>query len=200
VVSIDAPVLILDKTYSPVKIGKTKDAICALFSGKAQVIDQNYNLYDFYKWCEFTKTNRNNPTISDKYGNIINSPSFSLFVPHTIYVSVLCKNPILRGKRKHFKYTRKGVFKRDNLKCQYCGKFGTKSNMTLDHVIPRSRGGKNTYENVVTCCMPCNAKKGNFLVSELGWELLNSPKQPSWVSYIGANWPDVYKQEWEKFL
>ena len=54
-VSIDAPVLILDKTYSPVKIGKTKDAICALFSGKAQVIDQNYNLYDFTSGANLPK-------------------------------------------------------------------------------------------------------------------------------------------------
>lgn len=195
-----APVLILDKTYAPVKVGKTKDAICALFSGKAQVIDQDYNLYDFYEWCEFTKQNKSNENILKRYSKTINSPKFSLFVPHTIYVPIVCKNPILRGRKKHFKYTRKGVFKRDNLKCQYCGELGTKNSMTLDHVIPRSRGGGNSYENVVTCCMPCNAKKGNFLVSELGWKLLSSPKQPSWVSYIGANWPDVYRQEWEKFL
>ncbi len=195
-----APVLILDKTYAPVKVGKTKDAICALFSGKAQVIDQDYNLYDFYEWCEFTKQNKSNENILKRYSKTINSPKFSLFVPHTIYVPIVCKNPILRGRKKHFKYTRKGVFKRDNLKCQYCGKLGTKNSMTLDHVIPRSRGGGNSYENVVTCCMPCNAKKGNFLVSELGWKLLSSPKQPSWVAYIGANWPDVYRQEWEKFL
>lgn len=196
----NAPVLILDKTYAPVKVGKTKDAICALFSGKAQVIDQDYNLYDFYEWCEFTKQNKSNENILKRYSKTINSPKFSLFVPHTIYVPIVCKNPILRGRKKHFKYTRKGVFKRDNLKCQYCGELGTKNSMTLDHVIPRSRGGGNSYENVVTCCMPCNAKKGNFLVSELGWKLLSSPKQPSWVSYIGANWPDVYRQEWEKFL
>ena len=196
----NAPVLILDKTYAPVKVGKTKDAICALFSGKAQVIDQDYNLYDFYEWCEFTKQNKSNENILKRYSKTINSPKFSLFVPHTIYVPIVCKNPILRGRKKHFKYTRKGVFKRDNLKCQYCGKPGTKNSMTLDHVIPRSRGGGNSYENVVTCCMPCNAKKGNFLVSELGWKLLSNPKQPSWVAYIGANWPDVYRQEWEKFL
>jgi len=200
VVTTSAPVLILDKTYAPVKVGKTKDAICALFSGKAQVIDQDYNLYDFYEWCEFTKQNKSNESILKRYNKTINSPKFSLFVPHTIYVPIVCKNPILRGRKKHFKYTRKGVFKRDNLKCQYCGKPGTKNNMTLDHVIPRSRGGGNSSENVVTCCMPCNAKKGNFLVSELGWKLLSSPKQPSWVAYIGANWPDVYRQEWEKFL
>jgi len=200
VVITSAPVLILDKTYAPVKVGKTKDAICALFSGKAQVIDQDYNLYDFYEWCEFTKQNKSNENILKRYSKTINSPKFSLFVPHTIYVPIVCKNPILRGRKKHFKYTRKGVFKRDNLKCQYCGKLGTKNSMTLDHVIPRSRGGGNSYENVVTCCMPCNAKKGNFLVSELGWKLLSSPKQPSWVAYIGANWPDVYRQEWEKFL
>ena len=120
-----APVLILDKTYAPVKVGKTKDAICALFSGKAQVIDQDYNLYDFYEWCEFTKQNKNNENILKRYSKTINSPKFSLFVPHTIYVYCM-QESYLKGKKKTLQIHKERRIKRDNLKCQYCGKLGTK--------------------------------------------------------------------------
>jgi hypothetical protein len=63
--------------------------------------------------------------------------------------------------------TRKNIFNRDKKMCLYCGTVFSERNLTLDHIIPRSRGGKNTWENLATCCMPCNKKKGDKMLYEL---------------------------------
>jgi hypothetical protein len=71
--------------------------------------------------------------------------------------------------------TRKQVFKRDNHECQYCG---AKEDLTLDHVIPQSKGGEDTWENLVTCCISCNSKKGNKLLHETNMVLRSTPAKP----------------------
>jgi len=71
--------------------------------------------------------------------------------------------------------TRNMIYKRDDYECQYCG---TKHNLTIDHVIPRSKGGGGTWDNLVACCTTCNVKKGNKSLKELGWKLKKKPKAP----------------------
>ena len=70
---------------------------------------------------------------------------------------------------------RKMIYKRDNYKCQYCGSF---KDLTIDHVIPKSKGGTNKWDNLVTCCRKCNLKKGDKLLSETNMVLSAKPKAP----------------------
>jgi len=72
--------------------------------------------------------------------------------------------------------TRNLIYKRDDHECQYCG---AKHNLTIDHVIPRSKGGKDTWENLVVCCTPCNLRKGNKLLKETDMRLKRIPQAPS---------------------
>jgi len=76
---------------------------------------------------------------------------------------------------------RKRIFKRDNHECCYCG---SKKHLTLDHVVPRSRGGKNSWTNLVTCCSPCNIKKGNKTPDEALMKLHTKPYEPTIFSSI----------------
>jgi len=78
-------------------------------------------------------------------------------------------------------FTRKNIFLRDNYTCQYCGKTG---NLTIDHVIPKSKGGEDTWENVVACCMRCNNKKSDRLPEEEGMKLLGMPYRPPSSLYL----------------
>ena len=71
------------------------------------------------------------------------------------------------------KPNRKNIFERDKAKCQYCSKDLSFSHSTVDHIVPRSRGGKNTWSNLVLCCAPCNSKKGNKTPVEAGMTLLS---------------------------
>ncbi|KAI8465124.1 MAG: hypothetical protein J3K34DRAFT_461561 [Monoraphidium minutum] len=72
--------------------------------------------------------------------------------------------------------TRRNILSRDKHACQYCG---SRSNLTLDHVLPVCRGGRNTWENLVTCCMHCNQRKGGSLLRDLGWRLKVPPREPT---------------------
>ena len=87
----------------------------------------------------------------------------------------------IRFRPKTIKVNRKRIFKRDGYSCQYCG---SKRNLTIDHVIPRSRGGTNTWKNMVTCCFRCNSTKGNKTPSEANMKLSTQPYEPSIFTHI----------------
>ena len=80
------------------------------------------------------------------------------------------------------KISRRALFARDGWRCVYCGTTGGR--LTLDHVIPRSRGGESIWENVVTSCAPCNLRKGNRLLHEIHMELPHAPRVPAPVLFI----------------
>jgi 5-methylcytosine-specific restriction endonuclease McrA len=79
-------------------------------------------------------------------------------------------------------FSRKNIYLRDNYTCQYCGKRG--GNLTIDHIIPKSRGGEDTWENMVVCCARCNHKKGNRTLEEAGMKLIGMPYRPPSTLYL----------------
>ena len=91
------------------------------------------------------------------------------------------------------KLNRKRLYRRDDNQCVYCG---SKKSLTIDHVLPKSRGGKNTWGNLVTCCNPCNIKKGNRTPEESGMKLRKKPYEPSIFSFVLSS--DV-EELWEDF-
>ena len=92
--------------------------------------------------------------------------------------------------------TRQNVFKRDNFTCQYCG---TNKDLTLDHVIPRSKGGKSAWNNLVTACKKCNAKKGNNTPERVGMKIKIAPFKPSYVLFL-RDLSGFACEEWKPFL
>jgi 5-methylcytosine-specific restriction endonuclease McrA len=95
------------------------------------------------------------------------------------------------------KISRRALFARDGWRCVYCG--STAGRLTLDHVVPRSRGGDSTWENVVTSCAPCNLRKGNRLPHEVHMELSRLPRPPAAVLFIRLATPTI-PQRWEQYL
>ena len=95
------------------------------------------------------------------------------------------------------KISRRALFARDGWRCVYCGT--SSGRLTLDHVIPRSKGGESIWENVVTACAPCNLRKGNRLPHEVQMELHNPPKPPAPVLFIRLAAPKIPKR-WERYL
>lgn len=92
--------------------------------------------------------------------------------------------------------TRYNVFKRDGNACQYCG--STKE-LTLDHVIPKSKGGKSTWTNLVTACKKCNAKKGDFKLEKTDMKLKSKPVKPSYTMFLRSNSGNC-QEEWLPYL
>lgn len=94
-------------------------------------------------------------------------------------------------KMKKIRVNRQRLYKRDNNECAYCG---SKKELTIDHILPKSRGGKNSWSNLITCCLPCNLKKGDKTPEEAKMPLLFTPKIPSFLSNDSS-----IKKIWEDF-
>ena len=92
--------------------------------------------------------------------------------------------------------TRRGVFNRDNHTCQYCGRTLHSAELTLDHVLPRSRGGKTAWENVVAACKPCNHRKNDRMPAEAHMRLLRTPFRPRYLALVVLDVPSA----WHKYL
>jgi len=136
----------------------------------------------YLRKAELVKANSNHKlhTINDTY-------SMPAVIKLSRYVNVPYKGVVL---------SRDNVFKRDGFKCQYCG---DKKELTLDHLIPKAKGGKTSWNNLVTACKTCNSKKGNYTLEEAGLQLTFRPFRPSYIMYLKDLSGNNY-DEWKPFL
>ena len=132
--------------------------------------------------------------ILEQYDRSVRSPSFEIKLP-----SVVSLKTYVRPARNPA-FTRFNVFLRDRFQCQYCG---ADEDLTFDHVIPRSRGGKTTWDNVVTACAPCNLLKGGRLAHQCGMNPRHRPHRPS-VNELRNNGrlfpPNYLHDSWADYL
>ena len=113
--------------------------------------------------------------VIEEYDREVHSVSFAIKLPAVVRLLRWVK-----WREKPVKFSRRNIYVRDHGKCQYCGKALSHQEITYDHVIPKSQGGKTSWENVVTCCLKCNGKKGGRTPQQAGMALLNVPKRPKW--------------------
>ncbi len=128
---------------------------------------------------------------SDK---ILRSPSQIFPVPSVVRLKKFVRRPF----RYRVSFNRKNVFRRDNHACQYCSKYSNE--LTLDHVLPRSRGGKTRWENVVACCQKCNARKRDRTPEEAGMNLIRKPFAPRFMFSSAYGILPTIDPIWEKYL
>jgi 5-methylcytosine-specific restriction endonuclease McrA len=102
-------------------------------------------------------------------------------------------------RRWHLPVSRRGVLARDGYTCQYCGAQPGKGALTIDHVVPRSRGGTKSWENLVTACGPCNRRKGNREPREAGMKLLSRPRRPRYFALALVE-TSTRNSVWDKYL
>ncbi len=126
-------------------------------------------------------------------GAELHSATHSMTRPMVIRLVTYIRVPRDTHRRK---ITRRAVFARDNWTCQYCGSRG---NLTVDHVIPRSKGGGSTWDNIVASCAPCNRRKGNALPRQAGMELAHPPRTPSPNVFIHVASPTI-PTAWLQYL
>lgn len=187
-------VLVLNKHLLAIQVTDTQSAVCALVSGRARVIDETYTTYDLSAWIEKTKQLRREGT--KLYHKLLRSPSIAIYAPQVIIIpDCLFNNTMLKSVR----YSRQNIYKRDSYRCAYCkDRFDHKS-LTIDHIVPRSRGGQTSWTNIVACCRSCNAKKKDHTPEELGWTR-PFPKEPAWTTHIGLPFDKVKRSYWSNFL
>jgi 5-methylcytosine-specific restriction endonuclease McrA len=140
---------------------------------------------------------------SQKAETIEDSPFFIQGVQRTFHLpSILRLVKRVRPRRDApVRFSRRNVYLRDKYKCQYCGLLVDPKEITCDHVIPRSRGGKTTWENVVAACHDCNVKKGSRLPEEMGMRLAKPPvKLMTLPTLSGLRQPQQIPESWRIYL
>jgi 5-methylcytosine-specific restriction endonuclease McrA len=135
--------------------------------------------------------------IVSEYDRMVRSPNFEMRLPSVISL----RDYVPTARRPAF--TRFNVFLRDRFACQYCNRPFPTQELTFDHVIPRSRGGRTNWHNVVTACGPCNLIKGNRLPNQTGLMPIQQPYQPTTyqLQENGRKFPPNFlHQSWRDFL
>lgn len=173
--------LTLNANWQPVGQKLVKDALCDLFGGDSyDALDIEYDIdengdYDFnsplymnpVKWDDWVKL-----PVRD-FDFTVSSTKMTIRVPTILIAKNYAKMPIKKPR-----LSKNGIYKRDNGVCQYTGRRVDRRNGNIDHVVPRSRGGRDTWDNMVFCSKNINDKKQNKLPKEAGLKLIRDPKEP----------------------
>ena len=163
---IEGSVLVLNRHYQPVHVTSAKRAFTLLYAGVARVIAPDYSTFDFESWAALGVTSGQ---------DAVQTIGRMIAIPRVIILQVYDRLP-----KQKIRFSRHNIYTRDDNTCQYCARLFPRTELNLDHVIPRARGGRTTWENVVCCCVPCNLRKGCRLPEEAGMRLLKTPARPRW--------------------
>ena len=194
---LNSSVLVLNKFFAAVHVTSARRALTLLYKDCAEVVSVNdgqFERYNFETWKEVSKYKEMFDDAEDG-GEYVRTVSFDIRVPRVIRLLFYDKFP-----SKPVKLNRRNVYARDGSRCQYCGGKYSTSELSIDHVVPRSRGGLTTWENVVCACTDCNAKKGGRLPSQAGLRLRRKPKAPRRSPLIRLRLNPGKYGSWKQFL
>jgi 5-methylcytosine-specific restriction endonuclease McrA len=185
---INSQVLVLNRSWVAVNVASIRRAVSLLYQDLARAVDpKDYTLYDFENWCELSAARDE--------GHFIHTPTMRVRVPEIIVL-----NAFNGFFHKDVRFSRRSIFERDKNTCQYCGRRLAKSELTIDHVVPRSRGGRDSWDNLVLACVQCNVRKGDRTPVEASLPLIRRPVKPSWLPALGARLPAGNASTWQRFL
>jgi len=193
--ALGCSVLVLNKHYMAVRIVGAKRAFSLLFRQLAEVVcseEGNFYNYNFQSWCEVSQFKRNFEPDGQDWISTVN---FYIAVPRIIRLLFYDRLP-----RNDVKFNRRNIFARDRNHCQYCGKKYPTTELSLDHVIPKSCGGKSTWQNVVCACTNCNVKKGGRMPKQANMSLVRKPVKPKRNPLIHIHLGHERYRSWKQFL
>lgn len=172
---LDSSVLVLNRLWQPVHVCGARRALGLLFIDHAHVVDTDegsgYSLHDLGSWLDHSRSHGGR--------DVVHTVSAKVRIPAVIVLREYDRLPL-----REIRFSRQSVFERDRFTCQYCGNRFETRDLNLDHVIPRDKGGKTTWENVVCSCIRCNTRKANKLPAQAGMFPLNEPKRPRWRPFF----------------
>jgi 5-methylcytosine-specific restriction endonuclease McrA len=184
---LDEGVLVLNRSWLAVHVSSVRRAICLMALGHARAVDpRDFNTYDFESWLGLG---------AELSGERIRGVNVSLAVPEIVVL-----NSYDGRQSRGVKLSRRNILERDEFTCQYCGKHLDAARLTVDHVIPRSRGGQTSWENVVAACNRCNDRKGDLSPEKAGMHLKRQPRRPRWVGGMGLRRGVARKESWRRFM
>jgi len=164
---LDQRTLVLNRSWVAITTTTVRDALSMVYQGAAKVIcADTYQAHDFGSWSEVT-------ALGDEPG--IRTIALRIRIPEIIVLAAYDGFP-----QRTVAFSRRNLYRRDRYTCQYCGKRPGSEELTIDHVNPRSRGGRSTWQNCVLACVDCNKRKANRLPAEAGMRMRKDPVVPRW--------------------
>jgi 5-methylcytosine-specific restriction endonuclease McrA len=184
-------VLVLNKGLMPLHIVSWKRALTLLVQDKCRAVDEDFVQYDCELWIAYSSEIESRNKFC-----FIRTTKYEIAIPHVVVLTAYNRLP-----RNQVKYSRETLFQRDKYRCAYCGKKFKSSELTIDHINPKSAGGPKSWKNTITACKPCNNIKANRTPAQAQMYLKFEPTEPSWFQQIKTlvERPNI-KKEWLQFL
>lgn len=182
---IDRPVLVLNRDWQPVAVFDVATAVTTVVRDMGWALDPaTYQMHDFESWCASAPPG----------AAIIPTPSRGVPAPEIIVLKEYGERPV-----RQVSFSRQALYRRDDWRCQYCGQRPGAEGLTIDHVMPRSRGGPTTWENCVAACGACNRVKADRTPGEAGMRLRTRPARPRWTPVMRVP-RGQFRPSWSSFV
>lgn len=193
---LEASVLVLNKMFMAVHVITVRRAFILLCKELAEVVnleDGQFATYTFETWREVSEFRAKN--FREEEDDWVRTSNSEIQVPRVIRLTGYEKIP-----KQSVKFNRRNIFARDNNQCQYCGKKFATSELSLDHIVPRSQGGGSSWENVVCACIKCNVRKGGRTPKQAHMGLIRKPEKPKRSPLLNMKLTSKKYQSWKTFL
>jgi 5-methylcytosine-specific restriction endonuclease McrA len=180
------PALVLNRSWSAIATTTVRHALALLFKGSARAIrPDTFEVHAFETWADLAVPP------DEPY---VTTVSLRIRAPEVIVLTQYNAVPATSVV-----FSRRNLYKRDRNTCQYCGARPGTAELSIDHVLPRARGGRTTWENCVLACVRCNRRKGCRKPEEVGLALRKRPERPNWTPILELPLGRVRKS-WEQFV
>lgn len=193
--ALSSSVLVLNRFYMAVHVVSVRRAFALLCRELAEVIhieEGQYANYNFESWREISELKA---SLKEPHDDWIKAVNFEIQVPRVIRLLFYDRLP-----KQTIRFNRRNIFARDANRCQYCGRRFPTSELSLDHVVPRSRGGETSWENIVCSCVKCNVKKGGRTPQEANMQLIRPPVRPKRSPLLSVKLGNPKYESWKTFL
>lgn len=183
---LNTKVLVLNRAFLPIHITSVRRAFSLLYQGIAHAVNEEYRTFDFDSWADVS---------ASVHDETIGMVDRVIRVPRVILLLAFDRVP-----RRQVRFSRFNIYLRDRNMCQYCGRKFARTELNLDHVLPRSQGGLSRWENVVCSCHECNRRKGGRTPEQAGMRLLRDAARPEWTPFMLQTFSLRRYREWAPFL
>ena len=193
--SLSLSVLVLNRSFVAVHITNVRRAITLLFRQLAEVVHIEQGQFAAHSLDSWRELSALRSEFRGPDEDWVRAVGYDLQAPRVIRL-VSCD----RGPRQGLRFNRRNVFARDANQCQYCGRGFPTSELSLDHVVPRSRGGVTSWENIVCACVACNVRKGGRTPQEARMNLVRHPIKPKRSPLLSIKLCNPKYESWKSFV
>lgn len=180
------PSLVLNESWVALRTVPVRHALHLMATGAAKALDtETFELFEFERWIECSLR---------PHDSFVRTVRSAIRAPETIVLTRYKGVPVTLAP-----FCRRNLFRRDRNTCQYCGLRPGHPELSIDHIVPRSLGGRTSWENCVLSCRRCNHRKRNRTPAQAGMKLLTQPAQPRWTPLFELSNESI-RQSWSRFV